>query len=365
MCIRDRSSTEQDTGSETEQDINPFEEITEKAYAQLPPEVKKSIDLTQLRTTVKNAKSFAVLLTGKSGSGKSTLTNGILGTNVAKEGDDLKRCTTEVKEFTFRKGEVDVKVWDSPGLQDGTVHQADYLMQMKDKCTNRDLTMYCLRITDGRFVRGDDNPDVLAMKKLTATFGTEFWANTIIVLTFSNTLEAFHVEWEDLPRQEKAAEFKKFLDKWRDAIREILIEDIEVSKEIVDNMRIVPAGHYKKPHLPGNKFWLSTLWFQCLGSITSEEGKLALWKMNASRLKGENAVTGYDFKKEAEEQPLVVTETNYAGVLVRGAVTTTAAGSGATFGAALGSVAGPVGTVTGALIGGLFGFVVGVTVSIF
>ena len=75
---------------------------------------------------------------------------------------------------------------------------------MKAECTQRDLTVYCIRISDIRFVRGDNNRDIPAMKKLTKAFGPDFWKTTIIVLTFTNTLEAFNVEWEHLPPEEKA-----------------------------------------------------------------------------------------------------------------------------------------------------------------
>ena len=93
----------EDSDEEYEEEKEEFEEISEKAYSQLLPEVQKSIDLKQLRTTVRNAKSIAILLTGKTGSGKSTLANGILGVPVAKQGDALQRCTTEVAKYTHVK----------------------------------------------------------------------------------------------------------------------------------------------------------------------------------------------------------------------------------------------------------------------
>ena len=56
------------------------------------------------------------------------------------------------------------------------------------------------------------------------------------------------------------------IQQWRERIREILTNDINVPDEIVRAIRIVPAGYYREPHLPGYKFWLSNLWFHCISS---------------------------------------------------------------------------------------------------
>ena len=55
--------------------------------------------------------------------------------------------------------EITINVWDTPGLQDGTKHQDQY-----DETQMLDLTMYFI---ETRFVRGPENPNVLAMEKLT------------------------------------------------------------------------------------------------------------------------------------------------------------------------------------------------------
>lgn len=207
-------STEKQDGRQRE---DKYEEIR-KAARSLSPKSRRKIDtvLTKLQSTAP-AKSITVLLTGKTGVGKSTLTNGILGfkeddKNAAKEGDSIKaRCTTEVTKYQQCRNGVTITVWDSPGLQDGTVFQTDYLHQMKQKCKNIDLTMYCIKMIETRFVRGPENPDVVAIEKLTKHFGYDFWKSTIIVLTYANTLEAFNVEWDDYSKTEKAKAFKEKL----------------------------------------------------------------------------------------------------------------------------------------------------------
>ena len=182
----------------------------------------RKLNLPKIAALYRNAKSVRILLTGKTGSGKSTLANGILGLNVenegaAKEGEEISgACTTEVNEYKTKKGKVDVTVWDSPGLQDGTKNQDSYVREMKKKCTPRDLTMYCIKVADTRFVRGTDNTDVVAMKKLTKSFGVDFWKNAIVVLTFANTLEALHVRWKFLLSEERATAFQSVIQKWKE-----------------------------------------------------------------------------------------------------------------------------------------------------
>ncbi len=253
-------------------------------------------------------KSLSILLTGKTGTGKSTLTNGILGVNFAKEGSSIgTRSTTQVGKYTVRKEDIDLTVWDSPGLQDGTSHQQEYLEQMAEHCSEVDLTLFCIKV-EPRFVHGTDNPDVLAMKKFTEAFGPDFWKNTIIVLTFANVLEAFNIDWEDLSPEEKEKWYQAKIKKWRDKIWEILIQDIQVPEDIVKAVKIVPAGHHKKPDLPGFPRWLSSLWIECITTIPNKEARLNMLKISKNRLMRETDVKKEDFTKPPEQQPIVLSD---------------------------------------------------------
>ena len=335
-----------------------------KAAACLSPKSKRKIDtvLTEIES-ITPAKSISILLTGKTGVGKSTLTNGILGWSVddetaAKEGGSIKaRCTTEVTKYQQITNGVTITLWDSPGLQDGTEYQDEYLDQMKSKCSEVDLAMYCIKMIETRFVRGPENPDVLAMEKLTKVFGPNFWKKTIIVLTYANTLEAFNVEWEDLSKKDRAKAFKAKVKEWKDQIRLILTKDIKVPEEIVQNIRIVPAGHARKPNLPGIDYWLTHLWFQCVWTMPTKGAQIAMVKINEKRMKSEDDVTKDDFKKSAGQQPLVVGGSSVTQILAISGTSGGAAGAGV--GALIGLIGGPAGVALGAAIGGLVGAVVG------
>ncbi len=226
----------------------------------------------------------------------------------AKESADLhQQGTIEVTEFETKIGQVSVKVWDSPGLQDGTENQADYLAQMKEKCSERDLTLYCIKATETRIVRGTDNPDVVAMVKLTKTFTVNFWKNSIIVLTFANQLQYnSEILYMKGPPEKKVEAQKKILQEWDKQLRIILSEDIKIPEEIVEKIKIVPAGYYGETHLPVHEYWLSNLWGKCLDTIETKEAKEALVILNATRLKKEKEVKKEDFQQPPEKQPIAV-----------------------------------------------------------
>lgn len=298
--------------------------------------------------------SISILMTGKTGSGKSTLTNGIVGTKLAEEGASITtRCTTEVLKYQTMRDKINVTVWDSPGLQDGTANQEEYLQQMVENCSKVDVTLYCIKVCETRFVRGPENPDVVAMTRLTEAFGRKFWNNSIIVLTYANTLQAFNVEWDDLSNKKKEEAYKAKIKEWEEQIKAILIEDIEVPKEVVDAIKVIPAGHYRKAKLPGFGYWLSILWFECVRTIPSKEARLSMLKINNNRLKRENDVKKDDFQKPLEQQPLIISESMIQRMMKDGGRV------GFQLGQFLaGAMGGTVGAGAGAVVGALAGVLI-------
>lgn len=334
---------------------------------QLPPEMRRSLDIDSFKRCLQREMSISVLVTGKTGTGKSTLANGILGVKIPREQRALEGsritggCTTEVTEYNAKKGKISVTLWDSPGLQDGTKNQKNYLKQMKEKCSGRDLTIYCVKMIETRFVQGTDNPDILAMKKITNALGSDFWRTTIIVLTFANSIEAINYRIKYMRQDKKDEAIKLVIKEWRDQIKAIMITDVKIPSEIVRSIRIVPAGHYLEPHIPGYKYWLSNLWFHCVNTISSSETKIALVRLSTSRLKNEEEVEEEDFNKPPEDQPIVVSKETYSALLrgALGAIGGGLAGAGVGVGVGVGTagIILPISLPVGIIVGALCGFI--------
>ena len=327
-----------------------YDVITDAEISQLPLEVQKSIEKGK---NCKVADSINILVMGKAGSGKSTLVSGILGLKVHNSSDG------RVNEYKMKRENITVRVWDSPGLQDGTGNQEDYLRQIEQQCSYRDLTIYCIRISDTRFVHTAENPDVVAMKKLTRAFGKSFWSSCIIALTYANTLTAMDLDWDTLSVAEQNRRFQGKISEWKEQVQDILVKDIGISRDMVKTITIAPVGHYRKPHLPGCDYWLSNFFFKCVVTISTPEVRRALVKINLSRFKREKEVKESDFGMSPEDQPIVATETTIS-ILQVVAVGFAGGAIGSTVVGLISLVAGPaallvsipVGFIIGALIGG-------------
>lgn len=227
---------------------------------------------------------LTILVTGKTGTGKSALINGLVGEQVAREGAGLKGVTREVEEFKFEKNGIPFSVFDSPGLQDAKVDDADTLKQISDRLVDKcgaevDLLIYCLNMTTIRI----DNTDVLAIKHLTHGFSAKLWKNAVFVLTFAN----------DVKIQDEAS-FKERLAEFESVIKEYVREQIRQLKEdgnLVDTIPVVPAGYWcatsRKPNpweLPDRKDWFNVFWVTCANRMNEVSG-ICLVLSQGNRLK--------------------------------------------------------------------------------
>ncbi len=175
-----------------------------------------------------SSNSISVFVSGKTGVGKSTLVNALLGEKgekVAKEGGTLDPETSEVEPFTEHIQGMEVTVWDSPGLQDGTENEDKYLEDIKSKCNGEiDLLLYCISMNDSRFVSG--SRDIKSMNKLTTALGPEIWENAVVILTRANTEIRLMKKMLADPESVEA-KFNERLEEWKSKIVHYLKKDVK------------------------------------------------------------------------------------------------------------------------------------------
>ena len=201
-------------------------------------------------------------------------------------GKTLNPETKSVEQYGTTIDGIEVNVWDSPGLQDGTSNEKVYLRDIKEKCTGKiDLLLYCMSMKNERLVTG--SVDIDAMCKLTETLGKIIWENAVIVLTHANTrIDYIRDEMDDEgDNDELKIKFTKKSDLWRSQITECLKKDVGLSTEVIETLPICTAGIKEEPCLIEDLSpWLSTLWMESL-IATKRQAQPALIKMNLRRLR--------------------------------------------------------------------------------
>ena len=246
-------------------------------------------------------RQIRILITGKTGTGKSSLINGLIGENVTEEGSSLDPTTTEVEQFKRIVRGVPMLVFDSPGLQDGTEDEKEYLLDMERKCKKVDLVLYTLKMTDKRL----HSEDVEAMKKLTNAFGEKFWESAIFVMTFAN--EVRNPEKPDC-EEENIIFFEERLAKWKEKLPNTLSNELYISAEVARHVPVVPAGYYKNIHLPGRRYWFSQFWKSALDRMKefSDDGYSFMLHFNKDRFKRAYEITPEELEKNLHEQPIIL-----------------------------------------------------------
>ena len=245
-------------------------------------------------------KNFSILVTGKTGVGKSRLVNALVGSQVAREGRLRTACTDSVAAHKAVIGGIEVVVWDSPGLQDGSCNERLYLADMKDKMGRAgfDVMIYCLSMTETRFHEADKN----AIRTMTESFGKDLWKHAVVALNFANRIS-------DPDEEDELAYFMGEKYSWDKAIDDFLAS-LGIDCKVRDTLPVVPTGTYKKLRLPTCENWLSELWISC-HSVMSVSSGLTLYQISKDRLKFPSSSTApaaavaYSHSCEDDKQLLI------------------------------------------------------------
>ena len=248
----------------------------------------------RVQDALKQLTNLNILITGLTGSGKSSLTNAFLGkkdgeSGAAKEGEAIEEgCTKQVRgRGSVKNQQSGIKIWDTPGLMDGTTKEKQYLEEMKcfwKRKNSYDLVIYCVR-ANPRFVDGKDNNDVKAMIMLRKKFGQDFWKNAVIALTFANNIESIMPSWRDIDDpKEKKDKFNAKIEQYEEQIHDNMIKHVRVKKEIVKRVPVVPAGHQCTPSGLLGSDWFSNLFMKCLKTIPTSAGQATFLGHNRDRI---------------------------------------------------------------------------------
>ena len=239
------------------------------------------IDLKKgLKNYLENLK-LKILVCGQSGIGKSSLLNFLLRKEVFDVGgpsaenqnkilfDNFDPCTKHVEGVTVNVQGVLLTIFDSPGLQDGTENDAEYLQDMYKKCSDAHLVLYCMDMTTTRWLPSE----VKATKLVTEKFGKSFWEKSILVLTKANMAQPTR-EGVDVTQHCKRL-YNSFEAKFKSQLKSQGVPD-----SIAAEIPVIATGSQKCHHLPyvsskvqeasAQPDFLSELWTTCVERLSGE-----------------------------------------------------------------------------------------------
>lgn len=243
--------------------------------------VVKSLEDDKLQFDIERLKEdcneFSFLAVGKTGAGKSTLLNALTGTKeFDSTGDKGGPGTKSLSQYKFQQNNVTVTAWDSPGFEDCKGEEERYKKELKEHCSDVDLMLFCLSMEDPRATDLDVNDNTKSLKQTTQALGIDIWKRGVVVLTYANKVES-RLKTDKNPNVESS--FAENIQMWKQKIQDALIE-AKVNEKTAKQIPIVPAGHFKRKHLPGRQYWLSFLWIVVLSVAKDERAKKALKKAN-------------------------------------------------------------------------------------
>ena len=211
-----------------------------------------------------NPKHLKLVVIGEAGQGKSTLINGLLGKEVANEGEDFGAGTLEIKYYHLNQNGVSVRIWDTPGFGVGSVEEDEKMVETlrRSECYPHDLALFCFRMDGTRF---PTRVHIDTIQKFTEVFRKEFWKHTVFILTFANNVAQLCP-----PNEELEDFFSHRIWELEEKIKETLKKHVNLSIDELKTVRAIPVGSYKQGIDPKNPWalpdrddWFVWFWMEC------------------------------------------------------------------------------------------------------
>lgn len=286
-------------------------------------ELADQVSVEEIERWVAESRRYGVniVVVGETGVGKSTLINGLLGADV------IRGRTKAVNVYPVSRGEVELKVFDTPGLFDPCIENSDILKEIAYETEGKvDLVVYChdLRTT----VR---NSGVEAIGLLVTTLNQskgDLWENVMYVLTHANSIEedliwkaqggpTGQVEQELSVKELFSDLLHQFEDFLRERAQRVIKEPNAV--EIARNIPVVPAG-YRKKSLLDRVDWRTSLWKEALSRVNATAVPAFIAATASPRLQHERAGPGKSGQLP-EQRRLYLSQSNAeAGIAFRAIV---------------------------------------------
>ena len=244
-------------------------------------------DIIQSFITPKKGRELKIVVVGEAGQGKSTLINGLLGKEVANEGDQFDPGTAEIKYYNLNQNGISVKIWDTPGFGFGSEEEDQKMVEQlrRSDCSSHDLALFCFKMDDTRFPKRIHTNTV---KMFTQVFGKTFWKHTVFILTFANAVMHLCPEGEEVEYF-----FSNRVETLENKIHEMLKNTVGgLSDDEIHKIRAIPVGSYKKGgydpnnqwRLPDREDWFVFFWIECTEHMR-QASFAALLQANRHRFK--------------------------------------------------------------------------------
>ena len=225
--------------------------------------ILRSVPRTLRSWSSEGKETTDILVVGNNCTGKSALINGMRNEEAEEAAEAQGRGAVRVQAYFHSVGGITIKLWDTPGLQDGTDADIEYIRVMKGEgCDKADLMLYCVNMSNTRF-QLEDRETII---NLTAGLGKGIWENAIFVLTFANDVVArLERKQKHHPGRKPVQEvFKNVVSTWKEVLSTEVEKKAGVDSKVAEAIPVVPAGYEIEKLCPSDDMnWMESLWVAC------------------------------------------------------------------------------------------------------